>query len=152
MAGANGKEKQSKQTPLPNSSDLSCPSFCMALMVLPAQKQSHCGPIPLLPIPNQSHLAISIFSFSPLKRWFRHCSFLYLNKWLSIVFILPFGKILFPFLVQAPLKNLTFFNDYFSFWKPLLELKYSYHCVLGCVCGRVWKRGREREIEPRALC
>lgn len=22
----------------------------------------------------------------------------------------------------------------------------------GCVFGRVWKRGREREIEPRALC
>lgn len=34
---------------------------------LPTQKQNHCGPVPSLPNSNQSHLTISIFSFSPLK-------------------------------------------------------------------------------------
>lgn len=51
MGKVNGKEKQTNKWHMEEGNDLSCPFLCMAIMVAPAQRQSHCDPIPFVTDP-----------------------------------------------------------------------------------------------------
>lgn len=99
MGEVNGREKQTNQPHMQKGTDLSWPFLCLAVMVAPARRQSHCDPVPFVTDPQR---------FPSLLSLSREWDLLFTSTYYSIY---PTSwETSFPFLLQA----------HFWIWLPLM--------------------------------